>query len=135
MRESARMLACVRARMHACAYVHSSRCLGVFACARALSVCARALERACVALMSVQIGPVSHVRPHLFIVAQARPDTGVVWVDAHGDINTPETTASGNMHGMPVALLLRWVGEGGREGGKERAREREREGGREGGRE
>ena len=52
-------------------------------------------------------------------------------MDAHGDINTPETTASGNMHGMPVALLLRWVGEGGREGGKERAREREREGGRE----
>ena len=44
-------------------------------------------------------------------------------MDAHGDINTPETTASGNMHGMPVALLLRWVGEGGREGGKERARE------------
>lgn len=40
-------------------------------------------------------------------ILKARPDTGIIWVDAHGDINTPETTQSGNMHGMPVALLLR----------------------------
>ncbi|PSP48064.1 arginase [Halobacteriales archaeon QH_6_66_25] len=32
--------------------------------------------------------------------------TGVLWLDAHGDINTPETTPSGNVHGMPVAALL-----------------------------
>jgi arginase len=31
---------------------------------------------------------------------------GVVWVDAHGDMNTPETTTSGNVHGMPLAALL-----------------------------
>lgn len=31
---------------------------------------------------------------------------GLVWVDAHGDINTPETSPSGNVHGMPVAHLL-----------------------------
>eukprot|EP01038_Epipyxis_sp_PR26KG_P006501 gene6501-8936_t len=31
---------------------------------------------------------------------------GIVWVDAHGDINTPETSSSGNMHGMPIAFLL-----------------------------
>ena len=31
---------------------------------------------------------------------------GLVWVDAHGDINTPETTTSGNVHGMPLAALL-----------------------------
>jgi arginase len=31
---------------------------------------------------------------------------GLVWVDAHGDINTPETSLSGNVHGMPVAHLL-----------------------------
>ena len=30
----------------------------------------------------------------------------VVWVDAHADINTPETTFSGNLHGCPVAFLL-----------------------------
>ncbi len=31
---------------------------------------------------------------------------GLIWVDAHGDINTPETTTSGNVHGMPLAALL-----------------------------
>jgi arginase len=30
---------------------------------------------------------------------------GVIWVDAHGDFNTPETTPSGNIHGMSVAAL------------------------------
>ncbi len=38
---------------------------------------------------------------------RARGDSlGLVWVDAHGDINTPETSPSGNVHGMPVAHLL-----------------------------
>jgi len=31
---------------------------------------------------------------------------GIIWVDAHGDMNTPETTRSGNVHGMPLAHLL-----------------------------
>ena len=31
---------------------------------------------------------------------------GVIWVDAHGDMNTPDTTSSGNVHGMPLAALL-----------------------------
>ncbi len=31
---------------------------------------------------------------------------GLIWVDAHGDINTPDTSPSGNVHGMPVAHLL-----------------------------
>ena len=31
---------------------------------------------------------------------------GVIWVDAHGDINTPATSTSGNVHGMPLASLL-----------------------------
>ena len=35
-----------------------------------------------------------------------RPNTGIVWVDAHADINTPNTSSSGNMHGMPVGFLL-----------------------------
>ena len=30
---------------------------------------------------------------------------GVVWVDAHADFNTPETSPSGNVHGMPLAVL------------------------------
>jgi len=32
-------------------------------------------------------------------------DIAVIWVDAHADINTPETSGSGNIHGMPVAFL------------------------------
>lgn len=31
---------------------------------------------------------------------------GLIWLDAHADINTPETSLSGNVHGMPVAHLL-----------------------------
>jgi arginase len=31
---------------------------------------------------------------------------GLIWVDAHGDMNTPGTTTSGNVHGMPLAALL-----------------------------
>ncbi len=31
--------------------------------------------------------------------------TGIIWVDAHGDFNTPETTPTGNIHGMPFAVI------------------------------
>ncbi len=31
---------------------------------------------------------------------------GVIWFDAHGDMNTPETSKSGNIHGMPFAAIL-----------------------------
>lgn len=41
------------------------------------------------------IGGVSHRQP-----------TGVIWVDAHGDANTPQTSHTGSIHGMPVAALL-----------------------------
>jgi len=34
------------------------------------------------------------------------PDACVVWIDAHADINTVESTTSGNIHGMPVSFLL-----------------------------
>ncbi|KAJ4478502.1 Ureohydrolase [Lentinula aciculospora] len=36
----------------------------------------------------------------------AHPDAGVIWVDAHADINTAATTESGNIHGMPVSFLM-----------------------------
>jgi arginase len=32
-------------------------------------------------------------------------EIAVIWVDAHADINTPETSDSGNIHGMPVSFL------------------------------
>jgi arginase len=41
------------------------------------------------------IGGVTHQAP-----------CGVLWIDAHGDFNTPETSPSGNLHGMPLAVLL-----------------------------
>jgi arginase len=31
---------------------------------------------------------------------------GLIWIDAHGDMNTPDTTTTGNVHGMPLAALL-----------------------------
>lgn len=39
-------------------------------------------------------------------ILRARPNTGIIWVDAHADLNTPDTSGSGNMHGMPIGLLL-----------------------------
>ena len=37
--------------------------------------------------------------------AAGRPG-GVLWLDAHGDVNTPATSPSGNVHGMPLAAVL-----------------------------
>ena len=37
--------------------------------------------------------------------AEGKP-LGLIWVDAHGDMNTPESSASGNVHGMPLAAIL-----------------------------
>ena len=39
-------------------------------------------------------------------LARAGHRPGVIWMDAHGDINTPDTTPSGNVHGMPFAVAL-----------------------------
>ncbi|MBI4672099.1 MAG: arginase [Chloroflexi bacterium] len=37
--------------------------------------------------------------------ATRRRNLGVIWIDAHGDFNTHETSSSGNIHGMPLAAL------------------------------
>ncbi|WAR19038.1 ARGI1-like protein [Mya arenaria] len=37
--------------------------------------------------------------------ARVQPDMVVLWIDAHADINTPLTSDSGNMHGMPLAFV------------------------------
>ena len=39
-------------------------------------------------------------------VLQNEPNVGVIWFDAHGDVNTEATSPSMNAHGMPVAALL-----------------------------
>ena len=41
-----------------------------------------------------------------FIRRSTRKPLGLIWVDAHGDMNTPQTTTTGNVHGMPLAALL-----------------------------
>lgn len=62
---------------------------------------------------SIAIGTISGVLQH-------KKRLGVIWFDAHGDINTAETSPSGNIHGMPVAVSFglgheRLTGVGGRE--------------------
>ena len=39
-------------------------------------------------------------------VLQNEPNVGVIWFDAHGDVNTEDTSPSANAHGMPVAALM-----------------------------
>jgi arginase len=46
---------------------------------------------------SISIGTVA--------AAAKSSSTGVIWIDAHADFNTPETSSSGNIHGMPMAAL------------------------------
>ena len=40
------------------------------------------------------------------VARQRGAPLGLIWVDAHGDMNTPSSTTSGNVHGMPLAALL-----------------------------
>jgi arginase len=53
---------------------------------------------------SIAIGSVSAASQHLHENGLAPP--GLLWVDAHIDMNTPATTPSGNIHGMALATLL-----------------------------
>jgi arginase len=48
------------------------------------------------------------VPPVLAAVRERHPDVALVWIDAHGDLNTPATTPSGFIGGMPFAQLLGW---------------------------
>ena len=52
---------------------------------------------------SVAIGTVSGVSRYF---RQREQRVGLIWLDAHADMNTPESSPSGNIHGMPLACLL-----------------------------
>lgn len=52
---------------------------------------------------SLSMGSVAGVAKYF---RERKESLGVIWFDAHADINTPETSPSGNVHGMPVAHLL-----------------------------
>lgn len=52
---------------------------------------------------SIAIGSISGVASY----TRERDETlGLIWFDAHADMNTPETSPSGNIHGMPLSTLL-----------------------------
>jgi arginase len=52
---------------------------------------------------SIAIGTFAGVASHF---RDRGEDVGLIWFDAHADINTPETSPSGNIHGMPLSVLL-----------------------------
>ena len=52
---------------------------------------------------SIAMGTVAGTAAHL---REKDLDLGLLWIDAHADLNTPETSPSGNVHGMPLAVLL-----------------------------
>src|SRR5215203_4483620 len=52
---------------------------------------------------SIAIGSFAGVASHY---REKGEDIGLIWFDAHADINTPQTSRSGNIHGMPMATLL-----------------------------
>ena len=52
---------------------------------------------------SIAIGTIAGAARHYRAKKQKM---GLIWIDAHGDMNTPETSPSGNIHGMPLAISL-----------------------------
>jgi len=51
---------------------------------------------------SLAVGSIAAVARHC---AETDRPLAIIWMDAHADFNTPQTTPSGNIHGMPVAIL------------------------------
>jgi arginase len=52
---------------------------------------------------SIAVGALSGVSAFF---RKQQKKVGYVWLDAHGDMNTPETSPSGNVHGMPLAAVM-----------------------------
>ena len=52
---------------------------------------------------SIAAGAVSGVAAHF---RKEKKQIGYIWLDAHGDMNTPESSPSGNVHGMPLAAVM-----------------------------
>ncbi|HEX5236200.1 MAG TPA: arginase [Silvibacterium sp.] len=77
-------------------------------CAKAAEMVERSLEEGMTPVIlggdhSVAAGTVAGVAA--FYRKQHRK-IGLLWIDAHADLNTPETSPSGNVHGMPLAALV-----------------------------
>lgn len=75
---------------------------------RTRELVASGLSQGCLPLIlggdhSVSMGSVPAVASHY---RRGGQDIGLIWVDAHTDMNVPSTSPSGNVHGMPLAALL-----------------------------
>jgi arginase len=77
-------------------------------CTKSAELVAKALEAGKIPLVlggdhSVAAGTVSGVAE---FYRRDHKTIGLLWIDAHSDINTPDSSPSGNVHGMPLAALL-----------------------------
>ena len=77
-------------------------------CARLADMVERAADQGRVPLVlggdhSAAIGTVAGVSRHF---AKSGKKLGLLWIDAHADMNTPDSSPSGNVHGMPLACII-----------------------------
>lgn len=77
-------------------------------CRRLAALVEKALAEGCFPLVlggdhSVAVGTVSALARHY---RKRKQKVGLIWLDAHPDMNTPQTSPSGNVHGMPLACLV-----------------------------
>ncbi|MEO5922701.1 MAG: arginase [Bryobacteraceae bacterium] len=72
-------------------------------CARLADMVEQAIERSTVPVVlggdhSIAVGTIAGLA--------RKKKIGVIWIDAHADMNTPESSPSGNVHGMPLACCI-----------------------------
>jgi arginase len=77
-------------------------------CRALAEMCQKSLDEGMLPLVlggdhSIAIGSLSGVAAHYHAKGQR---IGYIWLDAHGDMNTPDTSPSGNVHGMPLAAVM-----------------------------
>ena len=77
-------------------------------CTRLAAIVEEAMDRGRVPLVlggdhSIAIGTVSGVSAHF---RRQGAKVGMIWIDAHADMNTPDSSPSGNVHGMPLACCI-----------------------------
>ena len=78
-------------------------------CGRLYAMCLESLEGGALPLVlggdhSVAAGSVAASAE--WVRRTSNQPLGLIWIDAHGDMNTPSTSSTGNVHGMPLAALL-----------------------------
>ncbi|MCA9319951.1 MAG: arginase, partial [Planctomycetes bacterium] len=77
-------------------------------CGRLHDIALKSMDRGSIPIFlggdhSIAAGTVAGVSSHF----RAKEEhVGLIWFDAHADMNTPETSPSGNVHGMPLSTLL-----------------------------